>query len=253
MLQRDISRILEALSIQISHKRNAGYYIEYEDDENSFLRFEELFADFDLLTAVNPDSKVNQYLLPEHNRGKGSENLYPLLHAIKNRSNVSFEYTFVRHGDRVGNYEVSPYFLKESQNRWYLVAKHDGKLKTFGIDRITGLNILDVKYKPDLAINADNLFFECYGIWDNPDTPVEDIVLKYDALDGKFLKSLPLHHSQKVLVDNEDEFRISLRLKITNDFKMALLARSRSLEVLAPAHLREYIASVATECGKRNM
>ena len=81
---------------------------------------------------------------------------------------------------------------------------------------------------------------------------MENIVLQYDARDGYFLKSMPLHHSQKVLVDDGKMFRISLQLKITNDFVMALLARSRSLEVIAPLHLREKIQNIYKLALERN-
>ena len=95
-------------------------------------------------------------------------------------------------------------------------------------------------------------FKDCYGIWNQPSIPVEEVELKYDALDGKFLKSCPLHHSQQILVDDKDEFRITVRLRITNDFVMELLSRSRSLEVIRPQHLRERIRQVYEEALKRN-
>ena len=103
-----------------------------------------------------------------------------------------------------------------------------------------------------LMSRVKELFRDCYGIWNQPDIPVEEIVLKYDALDGKFLKSVPLHHSQQVLVDNADEFRIKVRLRITNDFVMELLSRSRSLEVISPLHLRERVRKIYEEALKRN-
>lgn len=49
-----------------------------------------------------------------------------------------------------------------------------------------------------------------------------------------------------------DELRISLHLKITNDFVMELLARSRSLTVISPASLRERINTVYREALNRN-
>ncbi|MFS6557285.1 WYL domain-containing protein, partial [Parabacteroides distasonis] len=74
----------------------------------------------------------------------------------------------------------------------------------------------------------------------------------YSPLDGRFIKSAPIHSSQKVLVDSDEEFRISLRLRITNDFVMELLSRSNSLEVISPQHLRERIRKVYEEALKRN-
>ena len=72
-------------------------------------------------------------------------------------------------------------------------------------------------------------------------------------MDGSFLKSNPLHHSQEIITDNEMEFRIRLRLRITNDFVMALLSRSSSLTVINPLHLRERIRKVYEEAIKRHL
>ena len=75
----------------------------------------------------------------------------------------------------------------------------------------------------------------------------------YSALDGRFLKSVPLHHSQTILTDTENEFRISVRLRITNDFVIELLSRSTSLTVIKPASLRRRVAEIYEKALHRNM
>ena len=45
----------------------------------------------------------------------------------------------------------------------------------------------------------------------------------------------------------------NLRLRITNDFVMELLSRSRSLTVIRPLHLRERVRKVYEEALKRNI
>ena len=82
--------------------------------------------------------------------------------------------------------------------------------------------------------------------------PVEEVILQYDNRDGYFLKAMPLHHTQRVLVDDGKVFKISVHVKITNDFVMALLSRSRSLEVIAPMHLRKRMMDVYREALVRN-
>ena len=86
----------------------------------------------------------------------------------------------------------------------------------------------------------------------NISDPVEEIVLKYDALDGAFVKTLPLHSSQEILSDTSDGLTVRLRLRITNDFVMALLSRSRSVEVVSPLHLRQRLHDVWAEALRRN-
>ena len=166
---------------------------------------------------------------------------------------MTFGYVYVREGGKVREKKVYPHYLKEDQQRWYLLAYDDGKLKNFSVEHIHNLRILyEETFRRDMNIDVETLFKESYGIWNQTDIPVEEIELSYDALDGSFLKSVPLHPSQETLVDNAQEFRIRLRLRITNDFVMALLSRSRSLTVIRPAHLRERVRKVYEEALKRN-
>lgn len=104
----------------------------------------------------------------------------------------------------------------------------------------------------DTTIDPKELFRDSYGIWDTSENPVEHIILSYSALDGSFLKAMPLHYSQTVLIDTPEEFRISVDTRITNDFVMALLARSKSITVISPQHLRERIADICREAFERN-
>ena len=252
-LQRDFKEIAELFGIEIAaDKVRGGYYIK-EQDSRLAGRYEQLLLNFDLLNALAADSDLASYVLAEHHRPLHSEWLAPLIGAIKSCHPVVFQYLLVRHGDEVAEKRVQPYFLKESNQRWYLLAYEGEVLKTFGVDRIRQLRVLEgERFKRDREVDVDALFCDCYGIWNQQDIPVEDIELRYDALDGKFLKSVPLHHSQRVLADTPEEFRIALRLRITNDFVMELLSRSRSLEVIRPQHLRERVRQVYEEALRRN-
>lgn len=224
-------------------KRSSGYLSH---------RFDEMMLDFDLLTSLNSDAHLQKYVLAEHHRPVGSRLMQPLIQAIRENNMIEFDYVLYRSGGEVIHKQVEPHFLKENNQRWYLLANENGKLKSFGIDRIKSLQVLPHHFVRDDSIDVDALFRDCYGIWNDPNMPVEDIELSYDALDGRFLKSVPLHHTQTILVDTDKEFRITLRLRITNDFVMELLSRSRSLTVIRPQSLRERVRKVYEEALKRH-
>lgn len=251
-IQRDIKDILDIFGIEIKHKKGRGYFIAERDEDPRF-SYEEMLINFDLLTALDTECHSRGYIIPEHHRPLGSENLPQIIGAIKEQCVLNFDYTLVRHNNAVISPTVKPYFIKESLGLWYLVGQDaDSKLKTYGIDRISNLRILDKKFKRENHIDADSLFKDCFGIWDDPETPVEEIELSYSALDGSFLKHNPLHSSQTVVTDTPDEFRIRLRLKITNDFVMALLSRSNSLTVIKPESLRLRIKDIYERALMRN-
>lgn len=251
-LQRDFNDIAEMFEVNIKNKRGYGYYI-VDTLDNPTCDYDQLLLNFDLLTSVSKDSDVSGYLLPEHHRPRGSENIPLLINAIKNRLEVQFEYVLVRQDDKIISKRVKPYFLKESLGLWYLVAfEEKERLKCYGLDRIHNLMETSNTFRRDNSIDASTLFKDSYGIWDDPAIPVEEIELSYSPLDGKFLKAMPLHHSQEIISDNEEEFRIRVRLRITNDFVMALLSRSSSLTVIKPLSLRERVRDVYQRALERN-
>lgn len=251
-LQRDFNDIAEMFEVNIKNKRGYGYYI-VDTLDNPTCDYDQLLLNFDLLTSVSKDSDVSGYLLPEHHRPRGSENIPLLINAIKNRLEVQFEYVLVRQDDKIISKRVKPYFLKESLGLWYLVAFDEKeRLKCYGLDRIHNLMETSNTFRRDNSIDASTLFKDSYGIWDDPAIPVEEIELSYSPLDGKFLKAMPLHHSQEIISDNEEEFRIRVRLRITNDFVMALLSRSSSLTVIKPLSLRERVLDVYQRALERN-
>lgn len=251
-LQRDFNDIAEMFEVNIKNKRGYGYYI-VDTLDNPTCDYDQLLLNFDLLTSVSKDSDVSGYLLPEHHRPRGSENIPLLINAIKNRLEVHFDYVLVRQDDKIISKRVKPYFLKESLGLWYLVAFDEKeRLKCYGLDRIHNLMETSNTFRRDNSIDASTLFKDSYGIWDDPAIPVEEIELSYSPLDGKFLKAMPLHHSQEIVSDNEEEFRIRVRLRITNDFVMALLSRSSSLTVIKPLSLRERVRDVYQRALERN-
>lgn len=251
-LQRDIKDIAEMFDVEIRNYRGYGYYVD-ERSEETDIRYQELLMNFDLLTSMNQSSQSVGFILPEHHRPKGSDCIPTLISAIKEQRFVEFEYILVRKGNKLISKSVKPHFLKESLGLWYLLAldEHD-TLKAYGIDRMQNINVADKTFKRDVTINPDELFKHSYGIWDDPSMPVEEIELSYSPLDGKFIKTTPMHSSQKIIIDNDTEFRISLRLRITNDFVMALLSRSASLTVIKPPSLRARIRDIYKEAIERN-
>lgn len=251
-LQRDIKDIADMFDVEIKNYRGYGYYVA-ERSEETDIKYQELLMNFDLLTSMNQNSPSVGFILPEHHRPKGSDCIPVLISAIKEHRFIGFDYILVRKGDKLISKKVKPHFLKESLGLWYLLALDEhNTLKAYGIDRMRNINVDDKTFKRDESINPDDLFKHSYGIWDDPSMPVEEIELSYSPLDGKFIKTTPLHSSQKILVDNDTEFRICLRLRITNDFVMALLSRSTSLTVIKPLSLRARIREIYKEAIERN-
>lgn len=251
-LQRDFTLIAELFGIEIKHDKNKGYHIAEFGYSSS--GYEELLLNFEVLSAIALDSTIQNYVLPEYHGTSFQFDFSKIFTALRECHPVEFNYTLFRHGNKVVYKKIKPHFLKNSQHRWYLIGyDNDDKLKCFGIDRINGLSVCyDEKFRRNESIDVPALFRESYGIWNNIEDSVEDIILKYDALDGAFVKSLPLHHTQAIIEETDDSITFRMNLRVTNDFVMALLSRARSVEVIAPLTLRDRIRDILREAYLRN-
>ena len=84
-------------------------------------------------------------------------------------------------------------------------------------------------------------FRYCFGIISPNEEEPKDIVLSFNNFQGKYIKSLPLHHTQTIVLDNEEELQIKLKLCITHDFVMELLSFGNNVKVVQPQILKDEI------------
>jgi predicted DNA-binding transcriptional regulator YafY len=168
--------------------------------------------------------------------------MHLLLQAIQNRQLVTFNHQKYS-DDFITNRIAEPFALKESKNRWYLIAKEIGRdqIRSFGLDRISGIEIRKKKFELPPNFDTNEPFVNSFGISNTSGLEPDEIILSFHSEQGNYIKSLPLHHSQHILIENDEELRIRLRLCITHDFIMELMSYGNGVTVIAPLTLREDI------------
>lgn len=243
--KRDIDGILDVYEIEIKYDFSRKKY--YIDSERSASEISDRMLDaINTLRAFSTDD-VAPYVYPEKRRAGGSEHLSDLLYAVKNRVVVTFSYQKFWE-EKSTQRRAEPYALKEFERRWYLIAKDlkSERIRTFALDRISDLEITAKKFKA-VNYNVEEAYKNCYGIINDADAKVEEIILSFDEVQGKYIKSLPLHETQETAYENEGEICIKLQLRITHDFIMKLLSFGNSVEVLQPKSLIEKIKTAHKE------
>lgn len=236
--KRDIELLLE-MGIEIKFKRSTMTYQIINDSfsENSQTIFDNLL----LINAYKQTENNSEIMIFEKRQASGLHNLEGLIFAIKNSKIITFNYTKNWEGISTKRV-VEPYALKEFKNRWYLLANEvDGKdffLKTFGLDRISDFEVHPKTFKKQ-EVDIDKLFVNSFGIISTLGEIPETIVLSFDYEQGKFIKTLPIHHSQKVLIDNDSEYRVELTLVPTYDFYQELLTHTGRMKIISPENVRD--------------
>ncbi len=240
-LQRDIKEIRNIFGIDIEYsKTNKGYYISQSETEN--MNFQRMIEAFDMFNSLNLAQDLTSFIHLEKRRPQGTENLYGLLHAIKNKLKIKFTYQKFWE-EEVSQRLVEPYALKEFKNRWYILAKDskDNNIKSFALDRLTNLEITTQHYQYPDNYSIEQNYHYCFGIISPNGSDPQDIILSFDPFQGKYIKTLPLHETQEVLLDNAQETRIKLKLCLTHDLFMELLSFGDNMKVIEPKKLSDEI------------
>lgn len=136
---------------------------------------------------------------------------------------------------------IEPYCVKVFENRWYVIARNPAldDMRTYCFDRIEKVEPTDEVFKLPAAFSASEFFSSAYGIVIDGSVAPEPIVIRADKCHTPYLKSLPLHHSQRLLEETDEYADFGLYLAPTYDFVMKLLQAGSKIEVMAPPSLRE--------------
>ena len=248
--QRDLEDIRSLYNIYIQYDFSRKvYYLEFDDQSDIT---ERVLEAFDTFNALNLSDRLSNSIHFEKRRPQGTENIYGLLHAIKLQVQIKFSYKKFWE-DEMTQRNVEPYALKEFKNRWYVLANDmkDKQVKSFALDRLSDLEITKRKFQMPNDFNVNEHYKYCFGIISPNDNPLEEVILSFTEEQGKYIKTLPLHHTQEILVDTKKEFRIKLQLYITHDFKMELLSYGDQVKVIEPKSFAEDIKKTLKDAVKR--
>lgn len=235
--QRDIKNIASIYEIEIESDKSPNKYFIKEDVEDIHSR--RLRENFEIVNAIRLSKGFGQTLIFEERRSLGTEHMAGLIHAIQNRLSVKFKYHKFW-DESVSNRSVEPIALKEARNRWYLIAMDEHKIKNFALDRINNFTISEYKFSP-IDYDVHKEFENTFGIINGTDEKAEKVILSFTPQEGRYVESLPLHHSQKLICKNEEEIRFSYFIRPTYDFRMELLSYGDQVEVLEPENLQKQI------------
>ena len=184
---------------------------------------------------------------------KGMDAYYkPIFDSIVNKRVI--EIVYHPFGKYARTIIVIPYYLKQYNNRWFLIGKHkDSKyLSNFAIDRIESYKETSKPYEP-LSEDVDfkEYFSDIVGV-SLSNAPVEEIVLKVSNKAYGYIVTKPLHESQSAVSIPIGEDYWQVILKVQNNYELRSLLRSfgEQIEVMAPASLCEMMKDSADAVSK---
>ncbi len=179
----------------------------------------------------------NKYLV-------GREYFSRLLSAISNKEVLNIAYKNFR-TDSVKHLTVHPYYIKEYNNRWFLLGKTDGynTISTFAFDRIEGIDScvgIDYSENTEYDFN-DDYFTDMVGVTRPSGEEMSLVELWVSPELTPYIMTKPIHESQKVKSRDATGMIIQLNLYINFELKQLLLSYGEGVKVLLPTNLSEEI------------
>lgn len=261
------------LDIRCDTKHGYKYYIDNPEDlETDHLR-SWLIDSYSAMNQIQADRQLKGRILFE-NVPSGHQWLNLITDAMRNNQVLNITYQgFGKH--EAASFDIEPYYLKVVKRRWYVLARNpyysacnaeqnkaDGGnrpedvYRLYALDRISACEPTSSTFLMNKDFDIDEYFQGCCGIIHSDEQP-QRVVIKAYGRGADYLRSLPLHESQRKITmpqhetdNNADTTYFELQVCPTYDLYQALLGQADQIEVVSPQSVRQqmhqYIQTLMT-------
>ena len=141
------------------------------------------------------------------------------------------------------HYIVHPYYLKQYNNRWFVLAQTNeySTLSIFALDRICSITEAAVPYVHNTKINFKEYFKDIIGVSKPKGASVENIRLWIDKELLPYIDTKPIHHSQTILEQDDNGATVQITVIPNFELEQMLLSYGESLKVISPLSLENKI------------
>lgn len=169
----------------------------------------------------------------------GREHIGDLYNAIIAKQTLYISYKPFTSEDVI-QYELHPYYLKQYNNRWFLWGYNDKykNLTNIALDRIVLIKASDTTYRMNTDIDFDEFFEDVIGVSIPLNEEPQKILLKVDSTLWPYIKTKPLHGSQKVKEETKEYTIIQLELLLNYELESLILSFGEKMLVVEPESLR---------------
>lgn len=239
--------ILSLFDIQIVYDRKEKKYHIENDISGCNKNTQFLLSAFAVNQMVSENRDLADRILLEDTPAGSNIFLPEITTAMRENRRLSITYQNYEM-QTAREFEIEPYALRYFGRRWYVLAHTDfhNSLRLYALDRMKDVKISDKLFKLPEDFSADDYFSRYFGVIVT-DAKAENIQLKTSDTRAKYLRSLPLHRSQKEIASNLFE----LHLVPTDDFINAVRAMETEVEIVSPDWLRKRLLQDAKDMVKK--
>ncbi len=218
-------------------KSTFEYYIDDSGGENN-ARLRSWVVDSVSMSGTLSNARDVSGRIMLENVPSAREHLPVVIDAMKQNRRIRFSYKSYTRSLPTEGIVLEPYFVKIFKQLWYVIGfnVNDKQIKTYALDRISSLNILQDTFVMPEEVNPSEFFKDCFGIITNRNS-AKRIVLRVEPTQAKYFRALPLHSSQQEVV-HDDYSIFTYKMRITYDLKEEIMSHGATIEVLEPKELK---------------
>ena len=201
------SAVEELFGIEIKCNPSNGYryYISSPDTlKNDSIR-KWLLNSFTLSNMITAGHNMKGRILFE-DIPRGTEYLQTIIEAMQKSKELQVDYQPF-YGYRE-TFNIQPYAMKVYHQRWYVVGyiKELGGIRNIALDRTLEMNLSDISFTLPQNFNAEKYYANSIGIYVNEELKPTKVKIRAYGKQIEYLRSLPLHCSQKESASKYGEF-----------------------------------------------
>ena len=170
---------------------------------------------------------------------KGIEHFSTLYNAVQNKIPLEITYKDFK-SEEPYTYIFHPYYLKEYNNRWFLFGLHPESWKSdwnVAIDRIVAVNPKAIPFIENDTIDWQDYFSDMIGVSKSENAALEQIVLHFNQVTGKYMENKSIHETQKHKWINENTLELKINVMVNYELQRLILSYGESVKVIEPEHL----------------
>lgn len=138
---------------------------------------------------------------------------------------------------------LQPLFVKLYDRRWYLYANKpsDEKIKLYALDRMHAVKTQDAQFVLPTDFDPEAYTHDAFGVTIYDEVPPCTIRIRVRAGLAAYLRTLPLHHSQREVETTNRYADFEYFVAPTQEFYLKLMSYGWQIEVLSPTKVRTSI------------
>ncbi|MXV13925.1 helix-turn-helix transcriptional regulator [Hufsiella ginkgonis] len=170
---------------------------------------------------------------------KGLEWIEVIRKAIVAKQTLCITYQSFKARD-ANTFCFSPYLLKEYRNRWFVLGcphRRHSPLLNLALDRVQTVTVHQDEYRENTAIDLATYYSDVIGVTKTPGQRDSEVVFWIDNSNAPYLVTKPMHHTQKLLKEEENGKIFSIRVIVNFELERELLGFGSRIKVLGPRSL----------------